>query len=55
MYYSNTVVLRDNQWSPGRCLVREFDNLCSDFSLLSMDLPSKMDWILADGDLDQPG
>ena len=26
--------------------VREFDNLCSDSSLVAMDLPRKMAWIL---------
>ena len=27
-------------------LVRESDNLCSDVSLVAIDLPSKMGWIL---------
>ena len=27
-------------------LVREFDNLCSDVSLVAMDVPRKMAWIL---------
>ena len=31
---------------PRSLLAREFDNLWSDDSLVSMDLPSKMAWIL---------
>ena len=39
-------------------LVREFYNLCGNFSLVAVDLPSKMVWILiklwmADADLEE--
>ena len=38
----------------------EFDNLCSDVSLVAMDFPSKiygldLDEVLTDADLDEPG